>query len=364
VGTRPGPPLVEGAPPDTADPVRRRRIPGGSKPLHRIYAIITIVTALALLSVGVIALINNLTASSDTYRFLQTTQGQILAEENRVPTVIVVGERLDIPNLRLDGYLRITMPYVLASQLRDIRNRPVATCAPSGQCSIQPYARSDTVTLRVRGTSATGPLDNFTTQKTLTLTRLFSQSGFGDRYNTITIPLSIPVGGDDAIYPQDSYSFNTQISFASLDLMTAGGSFVPVKFGFTPGLISGQMNATSSSSSPLPFSVHLNVKLSRRIVDIVYIYMISLIPLAFALLFLHLLFVNENYRELDLQGFIPALVAAILAILPLRAILVPASIGKLTRVDIVLGIGLVAIVSGALVKYTFEVWRLPGSARD
>jgi hypothetical protein len=356
---QPGPPVVEGAPPDVDIPVRRRRIPGGSKPLHRVYALIIVVTAVALLAGGVIALIDNLTASSDTIHFLQATQGQMQSEQARVPTVIIVGERLDIPNLRLDGHLLVTMPYALESRLRDARGGPVADCKPSGQCSIRPFARKDAIILRLKGTSATGPLDNVAMQQTLPLARLFGQSSFGAPYNAITIPLSIPVGGDEAIYPQDSYSFNTDISFASLDLTTAGGSFVPVKFAFTPGLIAGQMNMASASRHPLPFTTHLNVRLSRRPVDIVYIYMISLVPFAFALLFLHLLFVNDRYRELDLQAFIPALVAAILAILPLRAILVPADLGKLTRVDILLGIGLVAIVSGALVKYTFEVWKLP-----
>jgi hypothetical protein len=329
-----------------------------------VYAFTITVTAIALLTAGVVALIDNLTSSSNTSRYLQTAQGQILSEENRVPTVIIDGERLDIPTLRLDGHLRITMPYALAAQLRDSRGRAVASCLPLGPCSIQPFAGNDSVILHLAGTATTGSLDQFTVQKTFTLTQLLSQSGFADHYNTITIPLSIPVGGDDAIYPQDSYSFHSVISLVSPDLNLAGGSFVPVRFGFTPGLIAGEMNTTSSSQSPLPISVHLNVRLSRRTINIVYIYMISLVPLAFALLFLHLLFVNERYRQLDLQGFIPALVAAILAILPLRAILVPVGIGKLTRVDILLGIGLVAIVSGALVKYTFEVWQLPGSAKD
>src|SRR5579864_7123823 len=108
---QPGPPAAAGAPPDEVNPVRRRGIPGGSKPFHRVYALIITVTAVALLSGGIIALINNLTASSDESRYLQATQGQIQGEESRVPTVIVVGERLVIPNLRIVGHLLVTMPY-------------------------------------------------------------------------------------------------------------------------------------------------------------------------------------------------------------------------------------------------------------
>jgi hypothetical protein len=57
------------------------------------------------------------------------------------------------------------------------------------------------------------------------------------------------------------------------------------------------------------------------------------------------------------EEFTEALIVAILAVLPLRAVLVPAEIAGLTRVDLVLGIGLVLIVGVAVGKYATEIWE-------
>ncbi len=47
-----------------------------------------------------------------------------------------------------------------------------------------------------------------------------------------------------------------------------------------------------------------------------------------------------------------------LSVLPLRVVLVPSDISGLTRVDLVLGFGLVSIVAVAAGKYVYEIWTL------
>ena len=85
---------------------------------------------------------------------------------------------------------------------------------------------------------------------------------------------------------------------------------------------------------------------------------VALVPILFALVFLHLLFLHPRLRQLGLEQFLMPMIAAILAILPSRLVLVPSDIEGLTRVDVVLGLGLVATVAVAVTKYACEIWGL------
>jgi amino acid permease len=102
----------------------------------------------------------------------------------------------------------------------------------------------------------------------------------------------------------------------------------------------------------------LDVTVARKAPEQWFIEAVALVPVIFALLFLHLLFLHPRYRGLGLETFLVPLIAAILAILPLRLVLVPSNIEGLTRVDVALGAGLVLTVAVALAKYLWEIWNV------
>ncbi len=79
-----------------------------------------------------------------------------------------------------------------------------------------------------------------------------------------------------------------------------------------------------------------HVSLERKTLTAWYVYSVALIPLIFGLLFLHLLFFSASTSRKRCSRVHQALIVAILAVLPLRAVLVPADIEGLTRVDLVL----------------------------
>jgi hypothetical protein len=95
---------------------------------------------------------------------------------------------------------------------------------------------------------------------------------------------------------------------------------------------------------------------------ITYIYVAALVPLILALIFLHLLFFSRHAESRRVEEYMEALIVTVVAVLPLRLVLVPAELSGLTRVDLVLGLGLFSIVAIAVIKYVTEVWS--GSTED
>jgi hypothetical protein len=97
----------------------------------------------------------------------------------------------------------------------------------------------------------------------------------------------------------------------------------------------------------------LFVRVRRDWRIVLFVLMLSTTPLLFAYLFMHLLFFVDNPGQL--REFLAALAAAILAVLPLRSVLVPTDVDGVTIVDIWLAIGLVALVCVGFGKYAHEV---------
>lgn len=101
--------------------------------------------------------------------------------------------------------------------------------------------------------------------------------------------------------------------------------------------------------------VHFTLEIGRSPIVEERTYVVALVPLAFALLFLHLLFINPTTRMIPLSDFLMALAGTVLAVLPLRVVLVPAEIEGLTRVDTLLGVGLLTLTALGLARYGRDV---------
>src|SRR5687767_7752891 len=69
----------------------------------------------------------------------------------------------------------------------------------------------------------------------------------------------------------------------------------------------------------------------------VFAYAMAIIPLAIAALLLHILFLARPGRDEPVTHLLLNVAAAMIAVLPLRQVLVPQEITGLTRVDLLLG---------------------------
>jgi hypothetical protein len=83
-------------------------------------------------------------------------------------------------------------------------------------------------------------------------------------------------------------------------------------------------------------------------------------PLVLCLLIAHMLFssASRNRENGDfVRDLILAVAGVVIAILPLRAVLVPPEVQGLSQVDVILGSELVLIVCLALIGYALHIWR-------
>jgi hypothetical protein len=167
---------------------------------------------------------------------------------------------------------------------------------------------------------------------------------------------SIPLSGKPELYPDDTYNLYVSLE-AFLDQTHIGGSDdSPPAFAntrFNTDSISGWIFNQHQGGK---LGSELNLSISRDPRTVAYIHVFALIPFAFGLLFLHLLFFNPGTRSSPLGDFLVALSASTLAILPLRAVLVPSEIAGVTRVDYLLGFGLVVLVAIGMLRYAYDLW--------
>ncbi len=111
---------------------------------------------------------------------------------------------------------------------------------------------------------------------------------------------------------------------------------------------------SSNSAEWLPY---FGVEINRDRATIMLSYAVALMPLAFGVILFHLSFLS-GARRLS-PSFSLEVAAAMLAVLPLRQVLVPAEISGLTMVDFLLGVELSVIVGLAVVRYGALLWRSP-----
>jgi hypothetical protein len=103
------------------------------------------------------------------------------------------------------------------------------------------------------------------------------------------------------------------------------------------------------------------ILIRRDTMSILFIYSVALVPLLLFALLAHLIVVTrkEPTTATDLISWIIAVAATSLTVLPLRAVLVPANISSMTRLDFLLGLELLLLISLVVYRYwTFVIRRL------
>ncbi len=168
--------------------------------------------------------------------------------------------------------------------------------------------------------------------------------------------ISFPVSGAVTSFPQDRYTTSVIAAVGLPDpiVYRTGGQdlrFIPVRLVATEDASLGDYDITyyiygnwSPSSSP-----SLQIRITRSDWSRAFIYGMALVPLFVALVLAHLVWL----RATKIDTMLGLLFGAVLTILPLRAVLVPAEIGSATLIDSLLGSELMLLLLVGVAGY----WR-------
>lgn len=168
--------------------------------------------------------------------------------------------------------------------------------------------------------------------------------------------ISFPISGAVTSFPQDSYSASVIAAVALPDpiVYRTGGQdlrFLPVHVVATQdaGLADYDITYDIFLSGAPASSPSLLMRLTRSNWSRAFIYSMALVPLFIALVLAHLVWL----RATKIDTMLGLLFGAVLTILPLRAVLVPAEIGSATLIDSLLGSELMVLLLVGVAGY----WR-------
>jgi hypothetical protein len=193
-------------------------------------------------------------------------------------------------------------------------------------------------------------------------------AGSETRGNSVAVSaVELSLWGPPELFPSDWYVFDGRVSVElPPHLILIQGPhwdwYLPLTLTVKNGVgMAGRRVALAREErADEPFAREFRVMITRDLSLVVYSYLMALVPVAFAFMLLHLLFWYPGLHEEKASALVVEPLVATLAILPLRAVLVPGDVSGITRVDLLLGTGLALIVGLALCRYAQRAWHLSG----
>jgi hypothetical protein len=335
--------------------------------LHRAFALLMLASIGILIAISLVSLAQNLGQShSDSESTLVRImngqrQGLSPSQIDEIaplhPSLVFVADSLALKDKRLKGIVRLSIPQSVQNEYVDTtkNNAPIFDCSGTFCVLKAGYASKQIQVQLITASSENGGESELS--KNVTFGEI-DASAFG----RALIPVDVPLTGFPDLYPQDSYFLDIVMSFTlpnGIARLVNGkaptGNQVD-SYAVEPGNVSSSQDTTISPISNKAQLGEYHVSFKRPIRTVLYDYSVALIPLLFAVLFLHLLFFSQHFPHKIFEEFTEALLVVILAVLPLRVVLVPAELDSLTRIDLILGLGLVLVVSVAVGKYATEIW--------
>lgn len=294
------------------------------------------------------------------------------------PTVTYLIQSIDPTARLLRGVLTVYMPMGAQGRLIDANSRKtLALCAfDPYHCETLPQFGNRRVTIYVTAiNSKKRSFQDF--QKVMRLRDFNFDHSITNR---VSIPLDLPLDGFPEFYPSDFYNVDLTMNMIIDKTAMAGDTlFTQSTYGqkeqFQPGTLQAQWNViyqhppcitprVPAAYQNLPgiskrvcFYNSYEISIQRTTSQILFVYVCASIPLIFSIVFIDALFFRSPREPLSAQEFMLPLVAAVLAVLPIRVVLVPGDILGLTRVDFVLGFGLTCIVAIGIARYVVDTFH-------
>jgi hypothetical protein len=265
--------------------------------------------------------------------------------------------------------VRVFVPLKLRKQIQD--GRPESWSVADGDWSV-PYVWEwdEGISPRIERVKPEYAAMNFLLQLRLPVARTeplhtsprVSMAALFDRY-TIRLPQQIPfeqqidlplTSWSSSSYPNDWYACDFVVypdverPLGAKEQMLIAGAVVVGE-----DLANQRVSSFSDGETTAAWPIHVLVE--RDWPTVIYVYAMSLVPMGFALLIFHQLFLRKD--TLPLGDSAATIVAAILSVLGIRQVLVPPAVEGLTRVDLILGLGLALVLCLAFSRYAIDQWR-------
>jgi hypothetical protein len=292
--------------------------------------------------------------------------GSGLCMEEEAPSVTLIAERLLPSDAALEARFVLCLPPEVRNGLRDADHgfSPLAEARDSGLV-LRPRYAERSVELRLECVFP------YSVERVeIPLPDLFATLGSSgvaaDEDALVPVDnaeVTLPLYGDAASYPLDSYGLEF---FADLELpsgilleRSAGGNTstisLTVRMVADPEAAALASSVRTSGPSAEP---RLQLLLNRPFRQKAFVAMLLAVPLIFAGLAAPLLLGSGRAGErARVEGGAITLVGAVLAILPIRQVLVPPDSGSLTFVDGVLGFEVALFTALALVSAALRLER-------
>lgn len=322
---------------------------------HKGYALflILVITALVVITL-VLSGVTYFKGRSDANVKLLTAEQQFADVNGDTIFMRFDGDDLSVGEGKLSGTISLLIPETVRSHLIDTNNgKKVFTNCDTG-CVLARDGNAQ-FTLYMTVHDAAG-------RPTVDFKKSFKLSDFGVNTDAVFFPVTIPVTSFANNYPDDQYKFG--IFFGGFDwpsnVYTDNNKEPRTEYEVNGGNVSKSYDITvtrNPTASKSQADRNLLVTFKRSTPTLIYIYVAACIPLILALIFFHLLFFSRHAESKRVEEYMEALIVTVVAVLPLRLVLVPPELTSLTRVDLVLGLGLIAIVAIAGIKYALEVWQ-------
>lgn len=260
-------------------------------------------------------------------------------------TMIVAPTGLDTSTRTLHIIMRLRFSADVRPRLVDDQRNPqsVVDCIHQPQCKLLPGNSDRPVVMEIL--AATGER----LVKSISLGYFFESDPDGALHEEWAESGDIKLTGAPELYPDDNYDFRVYLQGYIPGYHLSQPDQYEATYRFLSGNLPGLIYGSTQGGGKGGLEFHGSIRRDSQTVT--YVYLLSAVPLALALLFFHLLFINPTTRGAPLSDLLVGLVASTFAILPVRAVLVPANIQGITRTDYLLGLGLVLLISLAIMKY-------------
>lgn len=184
------------------------------------------------------------------------------------------------------------------------------------------------------------------------------------------VTTEIPVAWHPEFYPSDAFVTQMEVSVFLPNDVRWHSAYPPnvvpsdVMVGLGDSSILGTMDVTvGQQHGDIPELAPLELRITRDFVTQTYSYLLLLVPSLIGLM------LGSSRREPregtspDHLGFMLAVVASLLAIVPLRSVLVPPEVEGLTRADLILGLGISVLLLVGARAYEAHIRTVPEEHR-
>ncbi len=184
-------------------------------------------------------------------------------------------------------------------------------------------------------------------------------------------PFDLPLDGFPNYYPSDWYSSSFSVYAQLPDNIALRDTFGAVHFTLPMDVLvcqnltiaNGWLGFERVGFNPVILGTSDSVRLvdlyvTRPVATQTFTYLVAILPILMAIVYGHYLFFYPRVKEDPLHDVIIGAATIMIAVLPLRAVLVPPEVQGFTRVDLILGLGLVLIVCLPFLKYGIHLLKI------